>query len=83
MRATQSEPSDHGSPGVRYRLVPELPDLIEADEYGAYPQGRLVRVRVTWSADGVEVLADAFRPDQMEALLEALGPEEIEQMMCG
>lgn len=83
MRAAASEPTEQASAEVCYRLVPELPDLIEAEEYAAHPEGRLVRVRISWSADGVEVLADAFRPDRLEELLEALGPEEIEQMMCG
>ncbi|MFJ8779800.1 radical SAM-modified peptide, FtsH ternary system-associated [Streptomyces sp. NPDC102476] len=76
-------PPEGSTPPVRYRIVPDLPDLIEAEEYAEHPQGRLVRMRVSWSADGVEILADAFRPDELEALLEALGPEEIEQMMCG
>lgn len=69
--------------GAAYRLVDSLPDLIDADEYARHPEGRLVRLRLTWSAEGVEILGDAFRPELLERLLEGLGPDEIEQMMCG
>lgn len=84
---TTGEPAtEHGggtAAGATYRLVDSLPDLIDADEYARHPEGRLVRLRLTWSAEGVEILGDAFRPDMLERLLERLGPDEIEQMMCG
>jgi hypothetical protein len=64
--------------------VPDLPDLIEADEYADHPEGRLVRLRVTVTADGVAVLGDAFRPELLERLLRAVGGDAtIEQMLCG
>lgn len=69
--------------GTRYRVVPDLPDLIDPAEYATHPEGRLVRLRLTWSEAGVEILGDAFRPEALERLLESLGPDEIEQMMCG
>ncbi|MFD8912341.1 radical SAM-modified peptide, FtsH ternary system-associated [Streptomyces sp. NPDC059575] len=72
-----------GTPAPRYRFVPELPDLIDASEYPEHPRGRLVRLRLTWSPGGVEILGDAFRPDMLEALLERLDSDGIEQMMCG
>ncbi|MFE4972058.1 radical SAM-modified peptide, FtsH ternary system-associated [Kitasatospora sp. NPDC056651] len=67
----------------RYRVVPDLPDLIEPEEYPDHPDGRLVRLRITFGPEGVEVLGDAFRPEVLERLLESLGPDDIEQMMCG
>ncbi|MBD0421494.1 radical SAM-modified peptide, FtsH ternary system-associated [Streptomyces sp. NPDC052309] len=68
---------------AEYRFVPDLPDLIDAGEYDDHPDGRLVRLRITWDDKGVEVLGDAFRPDALEALLERMDPEAIEQMLCG
>lgn len=68
---------------AEYRFVPDLPDLIDAAEYDDHPDGRLVRLRITWDEQGVEVLGDAFRPDMLEALLERMGPDAIEQMLCG
>jgi hypothetical protein len=66
-----------------YVYVESLPDLIEATEYAQQPAGRLVRVRIAVTDSGVEVLGDALRPITLEAVLAALGPETIEQMLCG
>ena len=66
-----------------YRFVEDLPDLIQPDEYASHPEGRLVRFRISVTPDGVEVLGDAFRPEVLEEILSRLGPEEIEQMLCG
>ncbi|MFF5498705.1 radical SAM-modified peptide, FtsH ternary system-associated [Streptomyces aquilus] len=68
---------------AEYRFVEDLPDLIEASEYDDHPDGRLVRLRISWDEQGVEVLGDAFRPDMLEALLEKMGPDAVEQMLCG
>ncbi|MCX5365315.1 hypothetical protein OG864_42240 [Streptomyces sp. NBC_00124] len=68
---------------TEYRFVEDLPDLIDASEYDEHPEGRLVRLRITWDEQGVQVLGDAFRPDMLEALLEKMGPDEVEQMLCG
>ncbi len=73
---------------TRHTFVASLPDLIEPAEYADYPNGGLVRLRITATLTGVEVLGDGMRPDQVEAVLEALinpageGPE-VEQMLCG
>lgn len=69
--------------GPAYRPVPELPDLISPEEYPDHPDGRLVRIQVRLTGDGVEILGDALRPELLERLLEHLSPEEIEQMLCG
>lgn len=68
---------------MRVAFVPHLPDLIDSREYAADPDGRKVRVRVRVTAEGVEVLGDAVRPGELEALLEVLGAECVEQMLCG
>jgi hypothetical protein len=67
-----------------YVFVPHLPDLISAGEYDDHPDGRLVRIRIKVTGDGVEILGDAFRPAVLEQLLAALGGDDpIEQMLCG
>ncbi|MET8151495.1 radical SAM-modified peptide, FtsH ternary system-associated [Actinoplanes sp. NPDC049668] len=68
---------------TRYEGVPELPDLIDAAEYDEHPDGGLIRLRISVTASGVEILGDGMRPEALEALLEALGPDEIQQMWCG
>lgn len=72
---------------MRHEFVESLPDLIEATEYEDYPTGDLVRLRVTVSDDGVEVLGDGLRPELIEAVLAAIGAgagkQSMEQMLCG
>ncbi|WP_433830882.1 radical SAM-modified peptide, FtsH ternary system-associated [Actinoplanes sp. CA-015351] len=68
---------------TRYEGVEDLPDLIDASEYSEHPEGDLIRLRISVTPDGVEVLGDGMRPEVLEALLESLEPETIEQMWCG
>jgi hypothetical protein len=76
-----------GQPGeqapVQHAFVDSLPDLIDATEYAAHPAGRLVRLRVTVTESGVELLGDALRPELAEAALTALAGGTMEQMLCG
>jgi hypothetical protein len=65
------------------RFVEALPDLISPEEYAGDPRGRRVRLRIQVTSEGVEVLGDAVRPDELERLIDALGPAVIEQMLCG
>lgn len=64
-------------------FVPDLPDLIDASEYADHPDGRLVRLRITVTESGVELLADGMRPDTIERLLTAVDHGTLEQMLCG
>lgn len=66
-----------------FRFVEDLPDLIQPEEYPDHPDGRLVRMRISVGKDGVEILGDAFRPEVLEEILRRLGPDDIEQMLCG
>lgn len=66
-----------------HSFVESLPDLIDPSEYADHPQGGLVRLQVVVTDDGVEVLGDAMRPVNIEALLAALGGGSTEQMLCG
>ena len=66
-----------------YRFVATLPELIPPEEYPDDPEGRRVRIRIGVVDGRLEVLGDAARAETLEHLLEALGPEAIEQMLCG
>lgn len=68
---------------TQYRYVQSLPDLIDPGEYTDHPEGRLVRIRITATANGVEIVGDAMRPEAIESLLSRVHPGEIEQMLCG
>jgi hypothetical protein len=68
---------------AKYNFVESLPDLIQPEEYEAHPDGRLIRVRISVTSDGVEILGDAFRPEILEEILRGLGGDEIDQMLCG
>jgi FtsH ternary system-associated peptide len=68
---------------VRHAFVPSLPDLIDASEYAAHPDGGLIRLRISVTESGVELLGDGLRPDAIEAVLAALGGGTMEQMLCG
>ncbi|MBL8425722.1 MAG: hypothetical protein JNK06_19855 [Candidatus Accumulibacter phosphatis] len=67
----------------RHRFVAHLPDLIDPAEYPDDPGGRRVRLRIRTAEQGVEILGDASRVASLEALLDGLSVEEIEQMLCG
>jgi hypothetical protein len=79
----QVQPAQQDEQAPGYVFVEDLPDLIQPEEYADHPEGRLVRLRVTVTDDGVTVLGDGFRPAAVEALLAALGGGPIEQMLCG
>jgi hypothetical protein len=66
-----------------YEFVPSLPDLIDPVDYAGQPHGRLVRLSVRATEQGVEILGDGLRPAAIEAVLAALDPATIEQMLCG
>jgi hypothetical protein len=65
-------------------FVAELPDLISPDSYAGDPSGRQVKLRIRMTTDGIEILGDAVRPQEIEKILrEVLGIQQIEQMLCG
>lgn len=68
---------------VEHVFTESLPDLIDPGEYDKYPDGTLVRVRISVSANGIEILGDGLRPELVEEVLRALGGGPMEQMLCG
>jgi len=68
---------------TQYQFVEQLPDLIQPEDYADDPQGYRLRFQIKTTPEGVEILGDAMRPITLEKLLEALEPNQIEQMLCG
>ncbi len=68
---------------IRRACVQQLPNLIHPEDYSSDPGGRRLRFRIRASAEGVEILGDSARPVALDKLLEDLGAEEIEQILCG
>ena len=66
-----------------HRFVRHIPDLIHPEDYAADPEGRQVRIRIRITPDGIEVIGDAVRSEQLERMLEQMGAGEIEEMLCG
>ena len=65
------------------RFVAHLPDLLNPDDYEGDPAGRRVRVRLRVTPQGLEIMGDAVRAAEIEALLQQLEPAEIERTLCG
>jgi hypothetical protein len=68
---------------IQHVFTESLPDLIDSSEYSRYPDGALVRVRISVTDAGVEILGDGLRPELIEQVLAAIGEGTVEQMLCG
>ncbi len=66
-----------------YRSVPHIPDLIKPEDYSDDPKGSLIRIRIKKTGDGVEIMGDAPRSDELDKLLKELAPDTIEKVLCG
>ncbi|HEX8772810.1 MAG TPA: radical SAM-modified peptide, FtsH ternary system-associated [Pyrinomonadaceae bacterium] len=71
-----------GGRSVRLRFVAHLPDLITDEDY-LQAEVRRVRLRITVTDEGVEILGDSMYAPLLEKLLAEVGAEEIERMLCG
>ncbi len=60
-----------------------MPDRLNADDHEGDPVGRRVRVRLRVTPQGLEIIGDAVRAAEIEALLQQLEPAMIERMLCG
>ena len=65
------------------RFVAQLPDLLNPEDYESDPAGRRVRLRLRVTPQGLEIIGDAVRAAEIEALLQQLEPAEIERPLCG
>lgn len=64
-------------------FVPYLPDLITEQDYQDAPEKKKIRVRISVTDAGVEVLGDTMHAPVLEALLRDTGAKEIQKMPCG
>jgi hypothetical protein len=76
-----SESKDGARPPL-LRFVASLPDLITEEDY-LQPEVKRVRLRITVTDEGVEILGDSMYAPLLEKLLAQVGAEEIERMLCG
>lgn len=67
----------------RTRFVEHLPDLITEADYQDPPDQQKIRVRISLTHEGVEVLGDSMYAALLEQMLADLGADEIERMLCG
>ena len=69
---------------IQHVFTESLPDLIDAKEYSRYPNGTLVRIKISVTETGVEIIGDGLRPELIEQVLAAIGGSDpMEQMLCG
>jgi hypothetical protein len=64
-------------------FVPHLPDLITEQDYQDAPDKKKIRIRISMTGEGVEVLGDTMHAPALEALLRDMGAKEIQKMPCG
>jgi FtsH ternary system-associated peptide len=72
-------------PSKRYRtrFVAHLPDLITEQDYLASPDKKKIRIRISITGEGIEILGDSMYATMLEALLSDADFGEIERMLCG
>ena len=74
---------NENQPRPTARFVDHLPDLMTAEDYAAPPEVKKVRVRITVTAEGIEILSDSPYPALLETLLAQAGVDEVEKVLCG
>lgn len=74
--------SEKVTEGARLRFVAHLPDLITDEDY-LEPEVKRVRLRISVTNDGIEILGDSMYAHLLEKLLGEAGASEIERMLCG
>jgi hypothetical protein len=65
------------------RFVDDLPDLMTPEDYAAPPEVKKLRVRITVTEEGVEILSDSPYPELLDDLLAQAGVDEVEKVLCG
>ncbi len=65
------------------KIVAELPDLMQVDDYREAASVKKVRFRLTLSDGGLEILGDSLYVEPLERLLRLIGNHSIERSLCG
>jgi hypothetical protein len=63
--------------------VSYISDLMTWDDYDGVETKKRVRVRLSVTENGLEIIADGPYPKELEALLSGLDIKVIECMICG
>lgn len=71
------------SKNLNIEYVDHIPELITWTDYETAHQKKQVRLQLTVTDKGLEIVGDSPYPHELEELLAALGPEAIEMMLCG
>ncbi len=69
--------------GPTTRFVDHLPDLITEEDYQDAPDKKKIRIQISLTGDGVEILGDTMHAPMPEELLGGTGAKEIQKMPCG
>lgn len=67
----------------RTRFVSHLPDLITEEDYLESSEQKKIRVRINVNDEGVDILGDSMYAYLLEELMNQLGADEIERILCG
>jgi hypothetical protein len=67
----------------RTRFVAHLPDLITPEDYATPADKKKIRIRITCTDKGIEILGDSPHVPLLVDLLTQAGAAEIEMMLCG
>ena len=65
------------------RFVSHLPDLMTPEDYLHDPEPKKLRIRISFTDKGIEILGDSRYVPLLEELLAQAGAKEIEMMLCG
>ena len=68
---------------AKTRFVDHLPDLITEADYQAPPERKKIRIRISLTGEGVEILGDTMHAPLLEEMLTRAGATEIQKMLCG
>jgi hypothetical protein len=71
------------NPSPKTRFVSYLPDLITQEDYLSSPEEKKIRVRISISEQGIEIVGDSMYAHLVEELMAGLGADELERMLCG
>lgn len=67
----------------RIQFVDHLPDLMMPEDYLHSSEQKKIRIRITYTEEGIEILGDSRYVPLLEDLLVNAGAKEIEMVLCG
>ena len=74
---------EKGKTSTQVKIVDHLPDLIVKSDYLDPPSTKKIRVQISVTKDGVEVLGDSMYPLLAEAVIREVSDDDMERTLCG